>query len=112
MYRKRKRSNTNNRRRTTYRPRKRYRPHRTKTKRRRMMNMKTGGLLDTEIKFLDVNRSEKALTAPTDCTGMEIQSSSGCKGCLNAPVQGDEPSQRDGTKLKWLSIFIQGYIAF
>ena len=82
------------------------------TKRRRMMNMRTGGLLDTEIKFLDVNRSETALTAPTDCTGKELQHRSGCTGCLNAPVQGDGPSIRVGHKIKCFSIFIQGYIAF
>ena len=109
MYRKRKRSNTHNRRRATYRPRKRYRPPRPMTKRRRMMNMRTGGIIDTEIKFLDVNRSETALTAPPDCTGMEIQPSSGCTRFFNAPVQVDIPSQIDSLKLKCLSIFIQAF---
>ena len=48
------------------------------TTRRRMMNMRTGGLLDTEIKLFDENRGETALTAPTAGPGMEIQRSSGC----------------------------------
>ena len=73
-----------------------------------MMNMRNGGILDKEIKFLDVNRRETALRAPKDCTGMEIQPSSGSTGCLNAPVQEDGPSQRDGHKIKCLSIYIQG----
>ena len=79
MYRKRKRSNTNNRRRTT--ARKWHRPPRPMTKRRRRMNMLTGGLLAPEIKFLDVIRIETTLTAPTYCTGMEIQPCTGCTGC-------------------------------
>ena len=74
--------------------------------------MRTGGLFDTEIKILAENRRETTLTAPTDCTGMEIQPSSGCTGYLNAQVQGDGHSQSDGHKIKCLSIFIQGYIAF
>ena len=59
-----------------------------------------------------MDRSETALTAPTDCTGMEIQPSYGCTGCLNAAVQGNGPSQREGQKKKCISIFIQGYIVF
>ena len=67
MYRKGKHSNKNKRRSTN--ARKWYRPPRTMTKRRRMMNMRTGGLLDPEIKFLDENRRETTLTALTECTG-------------------------------------------
>ena len=74
--------------------------------------MITARLLDTYIKFLDMNIGETALTAPTVLTGMEIQHSTGCTGCLITPVQGDGPSQRDGHKIKCVSIFIQGYIAF
>ena len=43
---------------------------------------------------------------------MEIQRSCGCAGGLKAPDKGDGPSQSDGNKIKCLSIFIQGYIAF
>ena len=75
------------------------------------MIMRTGGLLDTEIKILDANRRERALIVQTTCTGMEIQPSSGCTGCLNAPVHGDGPSHRAGHKIICLSLFIQGYIA-
>ena len=47
------------------------------TTRRRMMYMRNGGLLDIEIKILDVNRSDKEKTATTDSTGMEIQHRTG-----------------------------------
>ena len=47
------------------------------TKSSRLMNMSTGDLLATEMKFLDVNRRETALAAPTDFTGIQIQPSSG-----------------------------------
>ena len=77
-----------------------------------MMNMRIGGLLNTEIKFIEVNRRETALTAQTDWTGMALQPSSGCTRWLNAPVYGDGPSQRDGHKIKCIYIFIQGYIDF
>ena len=77
MDRKTKRTNTNNKRRTTYRPRKRYRPPRTMTKIKRIINMSTGGLLNPEIKFLDVNISETPLKALTHFKIMAIQPTSG-----------------------------------
>lgn len=67
-------------------------------------------MLGIELKFLDTTKTQTALTAPTDCSGGEYPPSSGCTGCLNAPAQGDGPTNREGNKIVCKSIFLQGQI--
>ena len=64
--------------------------------------------LTPELKYLDVTRTVVALTAPTDCSGAEINPTGGCTGCLSAPAQGDAYNQRDGSKITLKSILVQG----
>ena len=74
-------------------------------------NIRTGGLLGIEKKYLDVTRTVVNLTAPTDCSGGEINPSGGCTGCLSAPAQGDAYNERDGSKIVLKSILVQGIIS-
>jgi len=64
-----------------------------------LQNIRTGGLLGIEKKFLDIPRTGIALTAPTDATGGEIPPTSIVTGCYSAPAQGDGPTNRDGNKI-------------
>lgn len=75
-----------------------------------LRNMRTGGLLGIEKKYLDTYKSGTTLTAPTDCSGGEMSPTGGCTGCLSAPGQGDSASNREGNKIVVLSALIQGMI--
>lgn len=75
-----------------------------------LRNLRTGGLLGIETKYLDVAISGVAITAPTDASGGEIQPTGGCTGCLSAPAQGDGAQERDGKKIVIKSALIQGGI--
>lgn len=75
---------------------------------RQLLNLRSGGLLGVELKFLDAPRTSLALTAPTDAAGGEINPSSIVTGCLSAPAQGDGPTNRDGHKIVVKSILVQG----
>lgn len=75
------------------------------------LNQRTGGLLGIEKKFLDIQRSGLALTAPTGAEGGEINPSAGCTGCLSAPAQGDGPTNRDGNKIVVCEIGLTGAIS-
>lgn len=77
----------------------------------RAANVRTGGFLGIEVKFLDAPKSITALTAPTGATGGELDPSSVVVGCLSAPAQGDGPTNRDGKKIMMKSIFINGMIS-
>ena len=76
-----------------------------------LVNVRTGGLLGVETKFLDMAISAVAIPAPTDASGGELDpTGSGCTGCLSAPAQGDTASSRDGFKISMKSIQIEGAI--
>jgi len=75
-----------------------------------LRNMRSGGLLGIETKFLDTYATAVALTAPADASGGEIQPTGGCTGCLSAPQVGDTASSRDGKKIVIKSLFLQGFI--
>lgn len=78
----------------------------------RLLNMRTGGLLGIETKFLDVTASvEQNITAPVDASGGEIQPASGAVGCLNAPAQGSSSSEREGRQIAMRNIYVQGMVA-
>uniref|UniRef100_UPI0040489AF4 capsid/nuclear shuttle family protein n=1 Tax=Aliarcobacter sp. TaxID=2321116 RepID=UPI0040489AF4 len=75
-----------------------------------LRNMRTGGLLGIETKFLDTSYDPAALAAGTDCSAGEHPPNQGCVGCLTAPAQGDSSSERDGNKIVVKSILLQGTI--
>lgn len=66
--------------------------------------------LTPELKYLDCGRTLTVLTAPIDCSGGEINPSSGCTGCISAPALGEAFNQRDGSKITMKSILVQGSI--
>lgn len=76
-----------------------------------LRNIRTGGYLGIEKKFLDVVASQVSIPAPTDCSGGEMQPETPAGiNCLSAPAQGDSESQRDGKKIIMKSIFVTGAI--
>lgn len=76
----------------------------------RLNNIRTGGLLGVETKFLDMALSPTALPNSVDWTATEFDPTSGCTGCLSCPAQGDGASNRDGLKFIAKSIEIEGSI--
>lgn len=75
-----------------------------------LANIRSGGLLGIETKFLDIALVNRILQTPTDASGGELQPTAGCTGCLTAPEQGDGPTQRDGKKIIIKSVLLQGTI--
>lgn len=75
-----------------------------------LRNIRSGGLLGIETKFLDITIAATPITAPTDASGGEIQPTAGCTGCLSAPAQGDGAQQREGKKIVIKSILVQGAV--
>nr|DAO14323.1 MAG TPA: capsid protein [Cressdnaviricota sp.] len=76
-----------------------------------MKNLRTGGLLGIELKFVDCAANGTALTAPTDASGGELNPSTGIIGCLSAPALGDAANNRDGNKIVVKSVLLQGTIS-
>jgi len=81
---------------------------RARNRRLRGRNIRTGGFLGIENKFLDQLKSASALTAPTDATGGEHDPATTL--CLNAVAQGDGESNRDGKNYMIKSLFIRGEV--
>lgn len=75
-----------------------------------LRNMRSGGLLGIETKYLDCSATNTAFATPTNCSGGEFYPTSGCTNCLSAPAVGDGASNRDGKKIVIKSCFIQGVI--
>lgn len=75
-----------------------------------LRNMRTGGLLGIERKFLDVPFGATALTAPTNSAGGEIPPSGVVTGCYTAPALGDGPTNRDGNKIVVTSLTCKGVV--
>jgi len=75
-----------------------------------LKNVRTGGLLGVETKYLDMAKTNTAIVAPTDASGAEYDPSSGCTGCLSAPAQGDTASNREGFKIAMKSIQVTGSV--
>jgi len=76
-----------------------------------LRNLRTGGLLSIENKFLDCGLTPTAVLASTTASTGEVQPDSGCTGCLSAPAQGDGSSQRDGKQIALNSIQVKGNVA-
>lgn len=75
---------------------------------RTLANRRTGGFLGIEYKFLDCSFNSLSISASTDATGMEMQPSAGCTGCISVPAQGDSESERDGRQYTLKSCFVSG----
>lgn len=58
------------------------------------MNLRTGGFLGLEKKFFDTFLATTVIPGPTNCAGAELDPAT--NNCLNAVVQGDGESNRDG----------------
>lgn len=75
---------------------------------RQISNMRIGGFLGIELKYLNYARTALALTAPTDASGGEIDPATAL--ALNAIAQGDGEQQRDGKQVNIKSCYITGVV--
>jgi len=75
----------------------------------RALNMRTGGFLGLELKFVDYGYAA-ALVAPTDAAGGEADPATAL--ALNAIAQGDGQNQRDGRKATIKSCYVSGQVTF
>lgn len=78
--------------------------------RARRRNVRIGGFLGLERKFLDCAWNGVALPASTDGSGGELAPSSGCTAAISVPAQGDGESNRDGRKYTIKSAYVSGVI--
>lgn len=77
---------------------------------RTYMNRRTGGFLGLELKFLDCAWNGVTIQTSTDGSGLELQPSTGCTGCISTPAIGTGENQRDGRKWTIKSIWVSGNI--
>lgn len=79
--------------------------------RMRKKNVRTGGFLGMEMKFLDCAWNGVVINSGgSDAAAGELQPSSGCTNCISCPVQGTGEQERDGRKFTIKSIWISGAI--
>jgi len=71
-------------------------------------NVRQGGFIDKEVKFLDTAKTVTAI--PATVTSAEMPPTSGCTGCISAPAQGDGPSNRDGKKCLITNVLVNGQV--
>lgn len=74
-------------------------------------NVRTGGFLGMESKFLDCAWNGVSISTSTDGSGGELQPSSGCTSAISVPSQGDGESQRDGRKYCITSAWVSGIVS-
>ncbi len=71
---------------------------------RRRRNLRVGGFLGMEKKFVDC----AAAAVSVGTAWVIVPPSTGIIGCLSAPAQGDGEEQRDGRKVQLASIHLKG----
>ena len=76
----------------------------------RATNLRTGGFLGIELKFLDCAWNSVTINTSTDGSSGELQPSSGCTNAISIPAQGDGESQRDGRKYTIKSAWLNGIV--
>ncbi len=76
---------------------------------RALANIRTGGFLGIENKFVDYSIVATAIGSPAGSAGGEMDPA-GSVNCLNAVAQGDGEQQRDGRKIKLNSVHLRGHI--
>jgi len=86
------------------------RGRRQRTYRRRASNVRSGGYLGVESKFLDCAWNVVTMSASTDGSGGELAPSTGCTGALSVPGQGDGESQRDGRQYCITNVYLSGVV--
>lgn len=72
----------------------------------RSANVRTGGFIDIENKFLDTERTSYQFAASWNA----INPSSGCTGAISVPAQGDGESARDGRVYYIKSVHVKGML--
>lgn len=75
---------------------------------RARQNLRTGGFLGIERKFLDTSKSSSLLQSSATCADGEQDPAT--VDCLNAPAQGDGESNRDGRQIAMDQITIRGKV--
>jgi len=89
---------------------KRYKTAPRKTTRsRRPLNMRSGGWIGLERKFLDTGINNNALVTSATGSGCEYDPTTAL--CLNAPLLGDGQSNREGRQIAMDSITIKGTVS-
>lgn len=74
-------------------------------------NVRTGGLIGLESKFLDTGKTAFTIPAPTDSTGGVVPLTvPSAIGCLTAPAQGSSSSERDGRQIIITSMQFHGNV--
>lgn len=73
-------------------------------------NYRTGGFIGIERKFLDCGFNSVAVSTSTTGADGEMQPSSGCTGCISAPVQGNGEQERDGRRYNLKSCHVSGIL--
>lgn len=84
-------------------------PRKRTVRRTSRMNVRTGGWLGIEKKFLDTGVNNTTIVASSSCTGCEDDPVT--MNCLNAPTLGDGQSNREGRQIAMESITIKGTIS-
>jgi len=80
---------------------------------RALLNVRTGGYLGIELKFLDCAFNDVVIAQGTsDSTGLELQPTSGCTDCISIPAQGDGSSNRDGRRWTVKGAWLHGLVEF
>ncbi len=77
----------------------------------RFRNLRTGGFLGLERKFLDCVWNSVVINTSTDGSGLELQPTSGCTNAISIPGQGDGEQQRDGRKYTLKSAWFSGVVS-
>lgn len=72
-------------------------------------NLRTAGYLGIENKFFDTSLVNTALSAPSDCTGGEVDPATAL--CLTVPAVGDGEQNRDGKQICGKYLVIKGKVA-
>lgn len=75
-----------------------------------LANLRTGGLLGIETKYLDVTVANVTVSVASNASGGTCAPTAGCTGCLTAPAQGDGAQDRDGKKIVVKSCLVQGQL--
>jgi len=74
-------------------------------------NLRTGGFIGIELKFLDCAWNGVTVSSSTDGASGELQPSSGCTGAISVPAQGNAEQSRDGRRYTIKSIWVSGVVA-
>jgi len=76
-----------------------------------LANIRTGGLLGIEKKYLDIPMTATAIATSASLTSGELPPTSVVTGCYSAPAQGDGPTNRDGNRIVITECNMQGTIS-